>query len=273
MANRFYQSGLAQPGFHKRKLAGIYVGAADPKLAAIYAETNRQFWDKTEYKRGEKLNPSDPKDKPYIKVWMTIYTQVKASPPTTKGDALAKIAADETKKSIDATKAGNTKKAADHAVKADEIAVAALKEMTPPVPGAQALARLTEKTFRESKLWATKKPHGRFFGWGIRKDGLIFTKETDSETEIVDWFDGLADPQGAHAGTLYALYWDEQFKNAEGVIVPVREFTPVISATDLSNALDASEAPPPRWGGGGGGAALGLGLAGALGLLALIAKH
>lgn len=44
---------------------------------AFNAEVDRRFWDKTQYKVGQRLDPDLPEDKPYITIWLQIRDEVR----------------------------------------------------------------------------------------------------------------------------------------------------------------------------------------------------
>lgn len=79
---KHHRHGLAMPHSEhtpKFRFHGMYVGAGDKKKLSktdLYHETDLRFWSKTNYKIGLPLNQQDPLDRPYIKQWNNIFTQV-----------------------------------------------------------------------------------------------------------------------------------------------------------------------------------------------------
>ncbi len=49
---------------------------ADDRIG-LYRETNERFWTRTNYKRGQRLDPADPRDRAMMKEWMRIYAEVR----------------------------------------------------------------------------------------------------------------------------------------------------------------------------------------------------
>ena len=46
------------------------------QLPALHKETNRRFWEQTDYKPGQRLDPAIPADKAMMPVWMAIFRKV-----------------------------------------------------------------------------------------------------------------------------------------------------------------------------------------------------
>ena len=45
---------------------------------AFFAEVDRRFWAQTHYKVGGRLDPHNPADRPYVRIWLRIRDQVRA---------------------------------------------------------------------------------------------------------------------------------------------------------------------------------------------------
>jgi hypothetical protein len=130
----YYNSGLrgSAPNSYQ-------VGFLDVSADQVNKETNELFWKQTGYKVGKKLNPKDPADKPWVKVWVTFYNQVRASHERTgpltaeqaKAEAHAQAAQASLKKATEAKKAGDPVAAAAHATEADVHAAIAAPVLIP----------------------------------------------------------------------------------------------------------------------------------------------
>lgn len=268
-------------GFNHYYNTGVSIGAVDAATAALYKETNDLFWQQTKYKVGQKLDPKNPADVPYMKIWMTIYTtlrKTKGLPSTSPSDAQAKASSDATIKAIEAAKAGDTATAKAEAAKADALAVQAAKDLpvaaavapsTPPTPSpapAPAAAPLPPGTewgisqyqALARKLWAgVTVPYAVI---SITKNGEKFlVSPFATKAEASDHYGTATDNPGTAA---YIAYFDRNVKPGEDPLIDAAFFRP----TEVTKEVTKEVSGPSK-------AAVGLGLAGALGLLLMLAKH
>lgn len=63
-------------GEYGLSVGGNGVGADQRIHRQLVVEANQRFWDRTHYKRGQRLDPSDPEDRAKMPIWMRIYRDV-----------------------------------------------------------------------------------------------------------------------------------------------------------------------------------------------------
>jgi len=280
------------------------------KTAHVNKDTNTNFWNQTGYKVGQKLDPKIAADKAKIPIWLSINTNVKAAydklprTPTGIGTTVADAhvvqaqtlqaqadthkaeSAGNAKVAIEAAAAGDTAKAEVHTAlsnSSNEKAQAFQEQADVHKDIAKQLAdinSLSGLAYLAVKAWASTPNHSRYFGWAIKEDGTVDTKWTDDLGEIKSWFDGLGFNE-----YIWGLYYDSNNKNADGIYLPVEQYTPTITQLQADNALNNAlgkpkavvslkdvPAPQPKSGGGGGAIALMLTLGGGIAMAAASGK-
>lgn len=279
--------------------------AADKAKIPIWIEINKKV--KAAYETLPRspapapLPVTPPSPAPTIAVAPPIKTQAEvhatqAETHQAVADTTKAQAAEAAKVAVAAAAAGDTAKAEAATVQSNELNAKAETHQAQAdvhkdiVKQLMDIKSLSGMAYLAAKSWLSTPSHSRYFGWAIKEDGTVDTKWSDSLNEMKAWYDSLG-----FAGYIYGLYWDEQYKDAEGVVKPLEEYkldsttqaqydnalnnalgkakTVAVSFKDAPPAQTASGVPQVQQAGGGGGAiALMVVLGGGIALAAASSK-
>lgn len=107
------------------------------------------------------------------------------------------------------------------------------------------------------QTYAAQPGHKPWYLWALRKNGDIFTKEGDKESDVADafgYFGMSSTPYGDLSDIVYGVYWDTTNRDpSNGSIGPTDEYAGTITIKP-----DPTPTPTPQKSGGWGGWILGI---------------